>query len=184
MANLRAERLVNTRKIATASLFGVIIAIVKGPLLPPPTGDLLVVVEAMLLGLSFILIGIGGGTYTGAIAGVLVNILEPGYSFYPFVLAVMYGVLVDVFSAGLKVRSGDKVSSRRLAISLTLASGIVGPTAYYATVYLTPILPSDPTIYLTIIVVGIVSGAAAGFLAARIWERNLKGRFGALPPGA
>ncbi len=173
--------MVNTKKIATASLFAVIIAVVKGPLLPPPSGDLLVVVEATLLGLSFILIGPGGATYTGAIAGLLLNVVEPGYSVYPFLLALLYGVLVDGFSQGLKVRSPERVSTRRLALSLTLASGVVGPVAYYATVYLTPILPSDPSIYATIIIVGVVSGAAAGYIAVRLWERNLKSRFRSPP---
>ncbi len=174
--------MVNSRKIATASLFGVIIAIVKGPLLPPPSGDLLVVVEAMLLGLSFIILGIGGATYTGAVAGLLINLVEPGFFFYPFVLAVLYGVLVDVISTGLKVRTSESVSSKRLAASLTIASAIVGPVAYYATVYLTPILPSDPSIYATIVVVGVLSGAAGGFLAVRVWDRNLKARFRSVQP--
>ncbi len=174
--------MVDSRKIATASLFGVIIAIVKGPLLPPPSGDLLVVVEAMLLGLSFLIVGMGGATYTGAVAGILINVVEPGFYFYPFVLAVFYGLLVDVVSTGLKVKTTETANSKRLAISLTIASAIVGPVAYYATVYLTPILPSDPSIYATIIVVGIVSGAVGGLLAARIWERNLKARFRSVQP--
>ncbi len=174
--------MVDSRKVATASLFGVIIAVVKGPLLPPPTGDLLVVVEAMLLGLSFIILGMGGATYTGAVAGLLINLVEPSFFFYPFLLAVLYGVLVDALSVGLKVKTAGTVSSRRLAISLTIASAVVGPVAYYATVYLTPILPNDPTIYATIIVVGLVSGGVGGLLAARIWERNLKARFGSVRP--
>jgi len=169
--------LVNTSKIAAASLFGVVISIAKGPLLPPPSGDLLVFIEATLLGLSFIMLGVGGATFTGAVAGILINILEPGFLFYPFLLAVLYGILVDGFSSALKVRAGDQVRSRRLAISLTIASAIVGPVAYYSTVYLTPLLPSNPSIYATIIVVGIVSGAVGGFLAAGIWDKNLKARF-------
>jgi hypothetical protein len=172
----------DSRKIATATLFGVIIAIVKGPLLPPPSGDLLVVVEATLLGLSFLLIGTGGATFTGAVAGLLINVVEPGFLFYPFVLAVLYGVLVDALSSGLRVRTAEKISSKRLAVSLTIASGIVGPVAYYATVYLTPLLPSDPSIYATIVIVGVVSGGVGGILAARIWERNLKARFGPAQP--
>ena len=167
----------DSRRIATASLFGVIIAIVKGPWLPPPTGDLLVVVEVTLLSLSFILLGLGGATFTGAIAGLLINILQPQYSFYPFVLAVFYGLLVDLLSSGLKVRAGETVSSRRAALALTIASAIVGPVAYYATVHVTPLLPENPMIYATILVVGIVSGAVGGLLSARLWERNLKPMF-------
>ena len=61
--------------------------------------------------------------------------------------------------------------------SLTLASVVTGPVAYYATVFLTNVLPNDPSIYLTLVVFGIISGAVGGYLAARIWERNLKARF-------
>ncbi|MFI5404694.1 MAG: hypothetical protein ACHQYR_03100 [Candidatus Gagatemarchaeaceae archaeon] len=172
----------DSRKVATASVFGVIIAIVKGPLLPPPSGDLLVVVEAMLLGLSFIILGIGGATYTAAVAGLLINFVEPGFYFYPFVLALLYGLLVDGVSSVLKVKTAESVSSKRLAVSLTIATAVVGPVAYYATVYLTPILPSDPSIYATIIIVGVVSGAVGGILATRIWDRNLKARFKSVQP--
>ncbi|QQG48140.1 MAG: hypothetical protein HY247_05125 [archaeon] len=174
----------DSRKIATASLFGVIIAIVKGPILPPPTGDLLIVVEATLLALSFILLGVGGATLTAAVAGLLINILEPQYSFYPFALAVLYGALTDALCSGLKVRSGEAVSSKRAAIAMTISSTIVGPVAYYATVYVTPILPNDPAIYGTIVVVGVISGAIGGLLAVRLWNRNLSARFKAVsqPP--
>ncbi len=172
----------DTRKLATAALFGVIIAIVKGKVLPPPTGELLLVVEATLLGLSFILIGRGGATYTAAIAGILINIQFPEYGLFPVLLALLYGVLVDAFSSALKVTSGGRVSSRRLAASLTLSSAITGPVAYYLTIPFLINAPSDSAFYLTIIIVGILSGAAAGYLAVRIWDRNLKARFKAMQP--
>lgn len=169
----------DTRKLATAALFGVIISLVMGAILPPPITDLLVVVEATLLGLSFILLGPGGATYTAVVAGLLINIQFGGtYLLYPLLLAILYGVLVDVFSVALRVRTAAAVSSRRLALSLTISSAITGPVAYYLTLPFLPAnSPSDSVFYATIIVVGVVSGAAAGFLAARIWERNLKRRF-------
>ncbi len=174
----------DTRKLATAALFGVIIAIVKGKILPPPTGDLLVVVEATLLGLSFILIGRGGATYTAAIAGILVNIQFPEYGPLPLLLALLYGALVDGFSVALKVRSDGGVSAKRLAASLTLSSAVTGPVAYYFTLPFLTNAPSDSTFYATIIIVGILSGAAAGYFAVRIWDRNLKARFKAMQPPA
>lgn len=167
----------DTRKLATAALFGVIIAIVKGRIFPPPTGDLLVIVEAMLLGLGFILLGRGGATYTAVIAGLLINIQFLEYGPLPLLLAVLYGVLVDGFSLVLKVRAETGVSSKRLAASLTVSTAITGPVAYYLTVPFLTSAPSNPTLYASIIVIGVVSGAAAGYLAVRVWERNLKARF-------
>ena len=167
----------DTKRLATAALLAVIIAIVKGKILPPPLGDLLVIFEAMLLGLSFILIGSGGATYTAAIAGLLINFQFPEYGPLPFLLALLYGVLVDFFSVVLKVKVNGLVSARRLSLSLTVSSAITGPVAYYLTLPLLTNAPSDTSFYATIILIGVASGAAAGFLAARIWERNLKGRF-------
>ncbi len=174
----------DTRKLATAALFGVIISLVMGAILPPPISDLLVVVEATLLGLSFILIGPGGATYTAAIAGILINLQFGGaYFLYPLLLALLYGVLVDAFSVALKVRAAGGVSAKRLAVSLTISSAITGPVAYYLTLPFLPAnSPSDAVFYATIIVIGVISGAAAGFLAARLWDRNLRRRFGATVP--
>ncbi len=172
----------NARGLATAALFGVIISIVMGEFLPPPTGDLLVVVEATLLGLSFILIGPGGATYTAAVAGILLNIQFLSYGAYPLLLALLYGVLTDGFSIALGVRRAVGISSVRLAAALTLSSAITGPVAYYLTLPYVPNAPSDISFYELIIVIGVVSGAAAGFLAARLWERNLKSRFSSVQP--
>ena len=166
----------DSRKLATATLFGVIIFIVR-TIFPPPFSDLFLVVEALLLGLSFILLGRGGATYTELVNGLLASFVK--MSFFPFslVLALPYGQLVDFLATSLKVRVGDKMRAKRLITALTLASIVTGPIAYYATVFLTNLLPNDPSIYATIIVYGVFSGAVGGYLAVRIWEKNLSARF-------
>ncbi len=157
---------------------------VKGPLLPPPTGDLLVVAEAMLLGLSFIIIGPGGATYTALIAGLLLNLVEPGFWLFPLLLALLYGTQVDVFSRLFAVRSARGISSKRLVASLTLSSATTGPIAYYATVT-AGLVPSTPVeFYAFLIVFGVVSGAVGAYLAAKVWDRNLKARFGPMQQSA
>jgi hypothetical protein len=174
--------MVGTRRLATAALFGALIAVAKGPLFPPPTGDLLVFVEALLLGLGFILLGTGGATFTALVAGALINIAEPGFWLFPVLLAFLYGAQVDAFSTAFRVRSGVGISARRMVLSLALSSATTGPIAYYATVSAGVVSPSPVDFYLFLIAFGVVSGAAGGFFAVRIWERNLKSWFAAGNP--
>ena len=167
----------DTKKLAIASLFAVIILIIKGPIFPPPTGDLLLAIEAFLLALSFILLGFGGATFTSAIAGLLINFAEPGFWFFPILLAVLYGFQIDIFSTLFRVRNQEGVSTMRMAASLMLSSATTGPIAYYSTVT-AGLVPSSPVgFYLFLIVFGIVSGAIGAFVAVKVWNRNLKAWF-------
>lgn len=171
----------DARKLVTATLFGVIIFVVR-TIFPPPFSDLFLIVEALLLGLSFILLGRGGATYTELVNGLLASFLK--VSFFPFsiLLALLYGILVDAFSTLLVVRSGDSIRAKRLVASLTLSSVITGPVAYYATVFVTHLLPNEPSIYASVIIFGVFSGAIGGYLAVKIWEKNLKARFKSVMP--
>ena len=60
----------DSRKLITATLLGVVIAVVKSPFTFPVT-DYLIIIEVPILALSFLLLGRGGATYTGLINGVL-----------------------------------------------------------------------------------------------------------------
>ena len=84
-----------SRRVALASLFGVLILVTMG-FLPAPTSDFLIVIEAFFLALSFLVIGRGGATYTGFVAGLLITAVK--LSFFPLdlVFAVFFGVMVDV----------------------------------------------------------------------------------------
>lgn len=156
---------------------------IKGPF-QPPYADILIIVEAPILGLSFLLLGRGGATYTELINGLLQSTIKA--SFFPFSLlaAVFYGAQVDVYSSLLKVESNGKTSTRRMLASLGLASTVTGIAAAYISIYL-GIVPYDPTvlasIYATIVIWGVLSGAVGGALSARIWDRNLKARFKPAP---
>lgn len=169
------------RKLITATMFGVAIAVVKGPF-QPPYADFLIIIEAPILGLSYLLLGRGGATYTEIINGLIQSTFKA--SFFPFSLlaAVFYGAQVDIYSDLLRTKTNGKTSAKRMFASLGLASSVTGILAAYISIAL-GILPYTPSlfaaVYVPIVIWGILSGAVGGAFSARIWERNLKARFGA-----
>lgn len=171
--------MVESQKLITATLLGVAIAVVKGPI-QPPYADYLIIVEAPILGLSFLLLGKGGATYTEVVNGLLQSAVKA--SFFPFslILAVMYGFLVDILGTAFRARQGDSADSRRMIAALGISSVVTGLTAAYTSIEL-GIVAYNPTlfyaVYVPIIIWGIVSGALGGYISARLWERNLKARF-------
>jgi hypothetical protein len=176
---------VDSRKLATATLLGVAIAAVKGPFQFPVT-DYLIIVEAPILGLSYFLLGRGGATYTGLVNGLLQSVIK--ISFFPLdlIFGVSYGILVDLFCSILGV-GGDNANTKRMTAALGLASTIAGLSIAYGVIALninlgpsTAGLSSSQLldfVYVPIVIWGIISGAVGGFLASRIWEKNLKQRF-------
>jgi small-conductance mechanosensitive channel len=173
--------LVDSKKLITATLFGVVIGVVYGAL-PFEIADSLIVFEAILLSLSFVLLGPGGATYTGLINGLIETPLQLSFGFFAFGVALLYGILVDVFSTLFKVTSEGKVRPKRLVASLSLSTIITGMVATFAFITLgfgtaAPFVD----LYLPVLAVGAVSGTIGGVLGARIWERNLKHRFTAKP---
>jgi len=172
--------LVNSKKLITATLFGVLIGVVYGAL-PFEIGDALIVFEAIVLALSFILLGPGGATYTGLINGLVETPLQLAFGPFAFGVALLYGVLVDALSTLFRVTSEGRVHAKRLVASLSVSTIITGLVATYAFITLgfgttAPFLD----VYLPVLLVGALSGTIGGFLAARIWERNLKSRFQAV----
>lgn len=177
----------DSRKLATATLLGVIVFLIKGPLLAP-YADFLLIFEAFLVGLGFALLGKGGGTFVELVNGVLLTIYEavtvPALAPFVLPLALLFGVLIDFTGVWLRARDGAAVNGKRLAIAVTISSAITGAVAYFATVGVLlslGFLPNDPTMDaifgVIIVVIGVAEGAAGGFLAARVWDRNLKHRF-------
>jgi hypothetical protein len=170
---------VDTRKLITATMFGVAIAVVKGPF-QPPYADFLIIVEAPILGLSYLLLGRGGATYTELINGLIQSTFKA--SFFPFSLiaAVFYGAQVDAYSSLFGVNSNGGTSTKKMFASLGLASSVTGILAAYISISL-GILPYSPSlfavVYIPIIIWGILSGAVGGALSAKIWDRNLRARF-------
>jgi hypothetical protein len=177
----------DTRKLITATLFGVVIAVVKAPFTFPVT-DYLIIIEVPILALSFLLLGRGGATYTGLVNGAIQSVVKVGLFPYDLLFAVSYGALVDLFGTLLSVRAEGKTSSLRLATALGLASTVLGVSIAYVFIALnlspgTIDVSSYSTssllevVYIPIVVWGILSGVLGGYFSARVWERNLKSRF-------
>jgi hypothetical protein len=184
---------VDTRRLATATLFGVVIAVVKAPFTFPVT-DYLIIVEVPILALSFLLVGAGGGTYTGFVNGVIQTLFKASFFPYDLIFAVSYGALVDLFGTLFGVRAEGHTNAKRMMAALGLASTVLGVAIAYAFIALnlSPSLGLEgysntdllEIVYGPIVVWGILSGVIGGFISARIWERNLKARFSSVQSAA
>ena len=170
----------STRRIALGALFGVMILVING-FIPAPTSDFLIVFQSLFLALSYLVVGRGGATYVGIVSGALITSVK--VSFFPvdLLFAAMFGLLVDVLATALRVQQNGRARTPRLTVCMMISTGVVGLAAFYVSVVLFPsaftAVPHDPVTDLTILVFGVVSGAVAGAIAARVWNRNLMARF-------
>lgn len=181
------------RKLITATLLGVVIAVVKAPFTFPVT-DYLIIVEVPILALSFLLLGRGGATYTGLVNGVLQSAVKVTFFPYDLIFAVSYGALVDFFGTLLRVRGGAKTRTFRLVAALGLASTVLGVSITYSflVLNLSPSLGLSnesmswlvEVVYLPIVAWGVISGALGGYISARVWEKSLKPMFQAMQTSA
>ena len=155
-------------------MFAVLVFISK-TFIPSPVDKVLIVVQALFLGLGTIMLAPLGGTIVSTIAGVLTSAWRP--SFAPFTLgfAVLYGLLVDAFSMLFSVKNENgAVRARRLVAAVTLATAVTGMASYYTTVYVLSLLPRNIVLEAVILVIGIVNGVVGGYLATMIWSKALK----------
>ncbi|MEM2909461.1 MAG: hypothetical protein QXO01_00090 [Nitrososphaerota archaeon] len=159
-----------TKRIAAATLFGIIIFVSK-VILPSPLDKLLVIVQALLLSLSSLLLGRMGATYVATIGGLLTQIWRPGFFTFSLVFAIAYGLTIDGLFYIFKVKtlSGD-VRAGRLIVALTLSTGTIGILSMYVTVML-GFMPWSPWLYVAILMGGTFSGALAGYLTLLLWRR-------------
>ena len=173
----RVSMVSRTRRIALASIFGVTIWVTMG-FLPAPTSDYLIVVQSLFLALSFLVVGRGGATYVGVVSGLLISVVKPIFFPLDLVFATFFGLLVDGLALGLKTKGGGKARTLRLMVAMMVSTGVVGFAAYYVTAVATNLVPNDAVLDLITLAFGVLSGAAGGWGAARIWNTNLKMRFG------
>lgn len=170
----------SSRRIALGALFGVMILVING-FIPAPTSDFLIVFQSLFLALSYLVVGRGGATYVGIVSGALITSVK--VSFFPvdLVFATVFGLLVDVLATALRVQEEGRAKTPRLTLCMMISTGVVGLAAFYVSVVAFPsaftAVPHDPITDLTILVFGVVSGAVAGAIAARVWNRNLMARF-------
>jgi hypothetical protein len=169
-----------TRKIALGALFGVMILVING-FIPAPTSDFLIVFQSLFLALSYLVVGRGGATYVGLVSGALITSVKLGFFPVDLVFATMFGVLVDVLATAFRVQEEGRARAPRLMACMMVSTGVVGLAAFYVSVIAFPsafvAVPHDPITDLTILIFGVISGAVAGAIAARLWNRNLMARF-------
>jgi len=162
------------------AIFGAMILVTNG-FIPAPDSDFLIVIQSTLLALSFLVVGRGGASYVGLVSGLLITVVKLGFFPVDLVFATLFGVLVDLLGSLLRVEKDGVASSIRLAACMMVSTGVVGLGAFYVSVFAFPAsftdVPHDPVTDATILVFGVVSGAVAGVIAARLWNRNLRARF-------
>jgi hypothetical protein len=170
----------SSRRVALGAVFGAMILVTNG-FIPAPDSDFLIIIQSLLLALSFLILGRGGPSYVGIVSGLLITTVKVGYFPVDLVFATLFGVLVDVLGLLFKVQKDGRAISSRLAAVMMVSTGVVGIGAFYVSVILFPSaftgVPHDPITDATILIFGVISGAAAGLIAARLWNRNLMARF-------
>lgn len=164
------------RRLALASLFGAMIFLFMG-FVPAPSSDFLIIIESFFMALSYLVLARWGATYVGIVSGLLISLVKPAFIPYDLVFAVLFGLAVDLLGMALHAKDGADAKTKRLVVVMTISTGVVGLLAYYFTAVATNLVPNDVSIDLTVLLFGIASGAAGGYLAVRIWNRNLKARF-------
>ena len=163
-----------SRRLTLAVLFAVLIFISK-VLLPTPFDKMVVVVQALFLGLSAIMLAPFGATLVSVIAGLLTSSWRAPFAPLTLGFSVLYGLLVDAFLVLFKVRvENGIVRMKRLVAGVALATTATGMASYYVTVHVLSLLPRNIVLEVLILLVGIVNGLAGGYLAAVLWRKALR----------
>jgi predicted secreted protein len=162
-----------TRKVVLTTLLGVLVFIPK-LMLPSPLDKILIISQALVLSLASVLIGRLGATYTAFIGGLLTTIIRPAFFPLTLLFAVIYGLMIDVFFRLLGVRSSLGIRYRRLVLSTTICTALVGLSSYYFTVYVLGVLPRNIVMEFIIMVAGVLGGAAGGWLTTILLRKGLE----------
>jgi hypothetical protein len=164
----------STKRVAIATLFGAVTFITK-IVVPSPIDKMFIVVHALLLGLGALLLRRMGATYVAVIGGVLTALWRVALAPFTFLFALLYGLFVDGFFIIFKVNPvGGEVKTVRLVASMTLSTALVGFLSYYVTVFMLGLLQRNLVLEVSILAIGTLSGAVAGYFTSIIWNKYLK----------
>jgi hypothetical protein len=163
-----------TRRVAIATIFGVLIFLTK-TILPSPVNKVIVIVQALLLALGALLLEKMGATYVAVVGGFLTAMWNLALVPFTFFFAILFGMLVDgaFFLFRVDIVEG-RVKANRLVAAMTVSTMLVGILSYYTTVHLLELIPRNLVMEVVIIVMGTISGAVAGYIAALVWNERLK----------
>jgi hypothetical protein len=133
-----------------------------------------VLVQALTFALASLLTRGWGATYTSVVNGVLLSVLRIGFFPFSIIFSVIYGLLIDSLFRVFEIKTGEDnpVKTRLVIYSLTLSSAITGLVSMYLSV-LIGIMPMNLTLYLIVLVAGILNGAVAGYFTSLIWNKYL-----------
>jgi hypothetical protein len=163
--------MVKSKRLALATLFGVVIFASKMPLVTP-LDKAAVIVQALLLPLGYLVMGRFGATYVAVVGGLLTAVLRPALSPFTLLFALIYGLLTDGLCTLLKVQA-SQLSTLKLTISMCVSTALIGLLSYYTTVYAFTLLPRNPMVEVVILVSGTASGLVGGYIAATVWRKYL-----------
>jgi hypothetical protein len=162
------------QRLTLAVLFAVLVFISK-TLLPTPLDKMLVVVQALFLGLGAIALSPFGATRVSVIAGLLTSVWRAPFAPLTLGFAVLYGLLVDAFLVLFKVKAENgAVRLKRLVAGVTVATTATGMASYYTTVYVLSLLPRNIVLEASILVIGVLNGIAGGYLAGLLWGKAMR----------
>jgi len=164
----------STKKLALTTLFGVVVFLSK-TIVPSPIDKMFIVVQALLLTLGALLLRKMGATYVAIVGGILTALWRTAYAPVTFATALLYGLFVDGFLLVARVNEAEgKVKTRRLVISVTVSTALLGYLSYYMSSIVLGLVPRNPTLEVIILFAGALNGVVAGYLASIIWNKHLR----------
>lgn len=171
MARVGSRRL---QQLVLAVLFAVLVFISK-MFLPTPLDKMLIVVQALFLGLGSITLSPFGATTVSTIGGLLTSAWRAPFAPFTLGFAILYGLLVDALMVFLKARTEDgRLHMKRFIIGITLATAATGMASYYTTVYVLSLLPRNIVLEVSILAIGVLNGMTGGYLAALLWSKAVR----------
>ncbi len=162
----------NTRNIALIALFSAIIFMEK-IIIPAPYDKMVTVfIQITLLMLGYLTMGLSGSFFISVLSGTLLAFVRSEFLLMTLSLSVTYGVLLGLSAELLKVKSGASINLRRLILSSTISSVLVGSIGMGLTMML-GLIPISWILFTIMLVAGIVQGALGGYVAGILWRRYL-----------
>jgi hypothetical protein len=174
------------QRLFIIALFGAII-FVANMFLPAPLNYLIIVVQAVLLALSALFIPKVGAMYVGVVGGLLTALVSPALGPFTFFFAFLFGVYVDVFLFAFKIRGTSQgVNQNRLIAAMAISTLLIAVSSYSAFAIFPQYINSQGFSIVSLFVqrslmldalvlfMGPVTGAAAGYAAAYLWNKYLR----------
>jgi hypothetical protein len=142
-------------------------------IIPAPYDKMVTVfIQITLLMLGYLMMGLSGSFFISVLSGTLLAFVRSEFLLMTLFLSVTYGVLLGISAELLKVKSGVSINLRRLLLSSTISSVLVGSIGIGLTMML-GLIPISWSLFAIMLVSGVVQGALGGYVAGILWRRYL-----------